>query len=103
MRGSIATSCVPRSDTAGWPLNAPVPLSLVVLTLNEEKNLPACLASVRGWAAQVFIVDSGSTDATLAIAERAGARVVSHPFDSHAHQWQWALSSLPFEHDWILA
>jgi len=77
-------------------------LSVVVLTCNEERNLPACLESVAGWAAQIFIVDSGSTDGTLAIAERFAARVVSHPFESHARQWQWALSTLPLGR-WVLA
>jgi glycosyltransferase involved in cell wall biosynthesis len=80
-----------------------LPLSIVVLTFNEERNLADCLESVAGLGAQVFVVDSGSTDGTLAIAAAHGAHIVAHPFESHARQWQWALASLPFEHRWILA
>jgi glycosyltransferase involved in cell wall biosynthesis len=78
-------------------------LSVVVLTFNEERNLPACLESVAGLAAQVFVVDSGSTDRTISIAESMGATVVVHRFESHARQWQWALSTLPLRSDWVLA
>ena len=80
----------------------PVPVSLVVLTLNEERNLEACLSSVAGWIDRIFVVDSGSTDATVAIARRFGATVVSHPFETHARQWEWALRELPISTDWVL-
>lgn len=79
------------------------PLSLVVLTRNEARNLPACLASVRDIAAEIFVVDSGSTDATRDIATEFGATVVSHPFETHARQWIWALRELPIRTDWVLA
>jgi glycosyltransferase involved in cell wall biosynthesis len=79
-----------------------LPLSIVVLTFNEERNLAACLESVAGLHARTFIVDSGSTDRTLAIAASHGAEVVPHPFESHARQWSWALSTLPLD-DWVLA
>jgi glycosyltransferase involved in cell wall biosynthesis len=78
------------------------PVSVVVLTFNEERNLPACLDSVRGWATRVFVVDSGSTDATVAIATGRGAAVFTHPFETHAKQWQWALANLPIETEWVL-
>jgi glycosyltransferase involved in cell wall biosynthesis len=73
-----------------------------VLTLNEERNLDRTLASVAGWAAQIVVVDSGSTDATLEIARRHGAVTVAHPFESHAAQWRWALQQLPLTTDWVL-
>ena len=75
----------------------------MILTLNEEMNLPRCLSSVRDWADQVFVVDAGSTDATRAIAERFGATVVEHPFETHSAQWRWALAHLPLRSDWVLA
>lgn len=78
-------------------------VSVVVLTFNEEKNLPACLGSVAGWAAQIFVVDSGSTDRTVAIAKELGAAVLTHPFESHARQWQWAFVTLPISSSWVLA
>ncbi len=79
------------------------PVSVVVLTLNEERNLPACLDSLGDWATEVVVVDSGSTDQTVAIARARGARVVTHPFETHACQWAWALAELPLGTDWVLA
>jgi glycosyltransferase involved in cell wall biosynthesis len=78
-------------------------ISAIVLTFNEEKNLPACLESLRGVADEIFVVDSGSTDGTRAIAETKGAKVVQHAFESHARQWKWALENLPLKCEWILA
>jgi len=83
------------------PLQAP--LAVVVLTFNEERNLGACLGSVAGWCRELFVVDSGSTDRTIAIAESFGARVVVHAFESHAGQWEWALANLPLGETWVLA
>ena len=80
-----------------------VPLAAVILTLNEERNLDECLGSLAGWVSELHVVDSGSTDQTLAIAARHGARVTPHPFETHAKQWQWALLALPLEADWVLA
>jgi glycosyltransferase involved in cell wall biosynthesis len=77
-------------------------LTVVVLTFNEERNLAACLASVAPCAAQVVVVDSGSTDRTLAIAAAYGARVVTHAFETHARQWAWAVDQAPIETEWIL-
>lgn len=77
-------------------------LSVVVLTYNEEKNLEACLRSLRGLAREIFVVDSGSTDDTIAVAERFGARVVYHSFETHAKQWNWALLNLHLSCDWLL-
>ena len=79
-----------------------VALTFIVLTKNEEKNLSACLESVHGWVRDIFVVDSGSTDSTLAIAERYEATVVNHAFESHAKQWNWALHNLPISTDWVL-
>ena len=79
------------------------PVTAVVLTFNEERNLAACLESLVSWTAAVFVVDSGSSDATVRMAERAGATVVSHPFETHAAQWKWALATLPIATEWVLA
>jgi len=80
-----------------------VPISSVVLTYNEQANLAPCMESLVGWASELFVVDSGSTDGTRHIAERYGAHVIEHPFETHARQWQWALTHVPFQHAWILA
>ncbi|MES1169040.1 MAG: glycosyltransferase, partial [Oleiharenicola lentus] len=62
-----------------------MPLSIVILTLNEEARLPACLASVAA-CDDVVVLDSGSTDQTQAIARAAGARVLTNPFVNFAAQ-----------------
>lgn len=79
------------------------PVAAIVLTYNEEANLDSCLASLAGWVGELFVVDSGSTDATVAIAERHGATVVHHAFETHARQWLWVLQSLPLSYEWVLA
>jgi glycosyltransferase involved in cell wall biosynthesis len=78
-------------------------LAGVVLTYNEENNLPACLASLRGLVSPLLVVDSGSSDRTVEIARAYGAHILSHPFTSHARQWGWALRQLPADVDWVLA
>ena len=80
---------------------AKAPVSVLVLTRNEEANIAACLKSV-GWADEVFVVDSFSTDRTVVIAERLGAKVSAHRFQGYAAQRNWALGHLPFSNDWVL-
>jgi glycosyltransferase involved in cell wall biosynthesis len=77
-------------------------LSILILTLNEEMNLPFCLESLRGLDAEVVVVDSGSSDQTKEIARRFGARVVEHPFETQARQINWALDNVPLAAPWIL-
>lgn len=79
-----------------------VPVTVLVLTFNESRNLTACLQSVREWSTSIFVVDSGSTDNTLEIARAAGAQIFTHPFETHAAQWAWALSNLPIATSWVL-
>ncbi len=74
--------------------------SIVILTLNEEQNLPACLASTAG-CDDVVVLDSGSTDRTAEIARAAGARVVVNRFENFAQQRNYAHESIPFRHDWV--
>jgi glycosyltransferase involved in cell wall biosynthesis len=75
---------------------------VVVLTFNEERNLPACLSSLKGLPCDVFVVDSGSTDRTVDLARAAGATVVQHPFEHYSAQRNWAQRNLPFRGEWIL-
>lgn len=77
-------------------------LSVIILTRDEEKNLPFALESLAGLGAAVFIVDSGSCDRTREIARERGCAVVEHPFETHARQLNWALDNLPLESDWVL-
>jgi len=77
-------------------------VDVLIQTHNEEINLPSALKSVMGWANKVFVVDSGSTDGTIGIAEQMGAQVVHHDWEGYAGQKNWAISNLPWESDWIL-
>jgi len=77
-------------------------ISVLILTHNEEINLPDCLASLSSLDAEIFIVDSHSTDATAEIAKRYGAAVYSHDFLNQAQQVNWAIGNLPMRGDWIL-
>lgn len=76
-------------------------LSVVVLTYNEAANLPRCLASV-AWADEVVVVDSGSSDDTVAVATRLGARVVQRAFDSFGQQRNFAMEAAGLQGDWTL-
>ena len=66
-------------------------LSAVLIVLNEERSLAECLASLRGVADEVIVLDSGSSDATVRIAEETGARVSQRDFDGYGTQKQAAL------------
>jgi acetyltransferase-like isoleucine patch superfamily enzyme/glycosyltransferase involved in cell wall biosynthesis len=77
-------------------------IDVLIQTFNEEINLPYTLASTQGWAKNVFVVDSGSTDRTCEIARDYGAHVVHHNWEGYAAQKNWALKNLPFESDWTL-
>jgi len=77
-------------------------LSVIILTHNEEENLPTALESLAALDANIFIVDSGSTDRTLAIAKQFGCQVGSNPWTNYATQFNWALEHLPFESEWVM-
>jgi glycosyltransferase involved in cell wall biosynthesis len=77
-------------------------LVAIVLTLNEAQHLPRCLASLEGVVDQVLVADSFSTDDTIRIAQSHGARVVQHPFVTQAIQFNWALTQLDANTDWVL-
>ena len=74
--------------------------SVLILTLNEERNLPTCLASLGG-CDDIVVLDSGSTDRTSTIAQSAGARVVERAFTDFADQRNYALETIAFKHEWI--
>jgi glycosyltransferase involved in cell wall biosynthesis len=75
-------------------------ISVLILTRNEQQDLPACLASV-AWSDDIHVFDSFSTDSTVAIAEGAGARVHQRVFDDYASQRNAALREIPFKHPWL--
>jgi len=69
-----------------------MPLAACIITKNEEANLPRCLASLKGVADEIVIVDSGSIDQTRLIAETAGARWLVNPWQGYVAQKNFALS-----------
>ena len=75
-------------------------ISVLILTKNEEQDLPGCLASV-AWSNDIHVFDSESTDRTREIALAAGAHVHTRRFDGYARQRNAALA-LPFAHPWVL-
>lgn len=74
--------------------------SVLIMTLNEEANLPACLASV-AWSDDIVVLDSFSTDRTVEIAKAAGARVIQRTYDSEGGQRTFALKQIEYKHPWV--
>lgn len=77
-------------------------LSVIILTKDEAVNLPICLTSLQSLGADIYIIDSGSTDKTIEIARQYGCKVYKHPFENHARQLNWALENLPIQTPWIM-
>ena len=87
-----------RNDTQ--MLKAPV--SVILPVKNEAVNLPSCLDHLV-WADEVFVVDSHSTDGTIEIAEKRGAKVVQFDFNGvYPKKKNWAIENLPFKNPWVL-
>ena len=75
-------------------------VSVLILTLNEEQDLPGCLDSV-AWSNDIHVFDSHSSDRTVEIARSRGATVTTRDFDTYARQRNAAMQ-LPFRHPWVL-
>lgn len=80
----------------------PATLSVVILTHNEELNIAQALDSVRGWASEIFILDSLSSDRTLEIARQYGCHIAEKKFENFANQRNHALEGLPIRSEWVL-
>lgn len=78
------------------------PISLIVLTYNEEVNIEHCLKSVCDWVGEIIIVDSFSTDKTLEICRKYTEKIYQHPFENHGKQVNWALDNVPLSYDWVM-
>jgi glycosyltransferase involved in cell wall biosynthesis len=78
-----------------------LPVSVLILTLNEEQNLGSCVAALSAFD-DVVVLDSFSVDGTVALAERLGARTYLRAFDNFSAQRNFALDNVAFKHDWIL-
>lgn len=76
-------------------------ISVIVPTLNEERNIADCLDSL-AWADETIVFDSHSTDRTIEIAEARGARIVTRVFDNFSTHKNWALDNIDLAHPWVL-
>lgn len=79
--------------------NAPV--SILIPTKDEERNLPSTLDSLQ-WANQIVVFDSFSSDKTVSLALRRGCEVHQREFDNFADHKNWAIDNIPFRNEWIL-
>ena len=95
------STAAPGPSTTGASGAPAAPVSVMVFTLDEALHLPACLDALR-WCNDVIVVDSFSTDATVAIAAQWGARVVQRRFDGFGTQRNWALDHAAPVHEWVL-
>jgi glycosyltransferase involved in cell wall biosynthesis len=84
------------------PMTGVLPVSVIVPVRNEARNLPRCLQALKN-IAEVYVIDSQSTDDTVEIARARGAKVVQFYYQGGwPKKRQWAMDRLPFANDWIL-
>lgn len=76
-------------------------ISVIIITYNEESNIGFALKSVCGWAKNVFVVDSFSSDGTVGVCKTYDCDVVQNPFVTEFSQRNWTLTNLPITSEWI--
>ena len=91
-----------HADVLAAEARGQLPITVVVTTFNEEDNLERCLLSL-GWAAEVIVVDSFSSDRTVEIARSHSAKVIQHAYESHPQQWRWILEEMQAQNEWLFA
>lgn len=77
-------------------------LAVVILTHNEAMHIGRALDAIKSIANEVFLIDSGSTDGTVEIAEAKGAKVLRNRWVNYAAQFQWGLDNAPITADWVM-
>ncbi len=77
-----------------------LPISVLILTKNEENNMPGCLESV-SFTDDIHVLDSESDDGTVELAKKAGANVATRKLDHWGDHQNWALRNLPYKYDWV--
>jgi glycosyltransferase involved in cell wall biosynthesis len=99
---SEARAMVDAAPTTGQqpiPFSSRLPVSVIILTYNEESNIRDCIASC-AWCDDVHVLDSGSKDRTCDIARAMGATVHYNKFKSFGDQRNWAIDNIPCKHPW---
>ena len=76
-------------------------VSVLILTKNEQQDLPGCLTSV-SWCDDIHVFDSYSEDNTLEIAKNAGATITQRKFDNWSAHQNWGLANIVFKYPWVL-
>ena len=76
-------------------------LTVIILTKNEEKNIKDSVSSAKSIAERIIVVDCGSEDNTVSIAEECGAEVFFHQWETHARQFNWALDNCNIKTEWV--
>lgn len=76
-------------------------ITAVILTKNEELNIKRCIDSISNWVDRIVVVDSGSVDKTVEIAQGLGAEIYKHPFLHYASQFNWALDNTNISTTWV--
>jgi glycosyltransferase involved in cell wall biosynthesis len=77
-------------------------IAIVILTYNESVHLPRALKHISGFAKEIFVIDSFSSDDTVALARANGAQVLQHPFQNQAKLFEWALQNAPITTEWVM-
>jgi len=77
-------------------------ISVIVLTYNEELHIERCINSLSSVVKNIFVVDSFSSDNTIEICERMGAKVFQNSWINYANQFQWGLDNCPIDTEWVM-
>ena len=76
-------------------------VGVIILTYNEEVHIERCIRSLGALGANILVVDSGSTDRTVEMAEKMGAKVIHRDWDNYSRQFAFAMNIFPFDADWM--
>lgn len=82
--------------------SGPAPIAVLMISFNEAHNIEAVLDNLEGWAQEVFLVDSFSTDETVNLALSRGVHVVQRSFEGFGDQWNYAANGLPISAPWSM-
>ncbi|QQS35702.1 MAG: glycosyltransferase family 2 protein [Ignavibacteriales bacterium] len=83
-------------------MEMPLKVTAIILTFNEQRNLPACIESIKDYVNEIIVVDSISTDETIEIAQNYGCKTYQNKFINQAKQFIWATENTEISNEWIL-